>query len=68
MNSLEYKFLADNKIDYALAIFKLNTIEYRHLSNAFDSLGEAYFNNKDKINAKNAFETALKLNPSTLVL
>jgi tetratricopeptide (TPR) repeat protein len=43
LNALGYKILdGDKRIVEAIAVFKFNTDEHPHSSNAFDSLGEAY--------------------------
>jgi hypothetical protein len=54
----------DQRVGDAIAIFKLNTMEHRASSNAFDSLGEAYARNGQKDLAINSYETAVKLDPT----
>ncbi len=49
----------------AIKIFKLNTILHPKSANAFDSLGEAYFRNKDSANAMISFKKVLELNPKS---
>jgi hypothetical protein len=49
LNTLGYQLFSENKINDAIAIFKLNTTSYPNSSNAFASLGDAYVaaHNKD---------------------
>jgi CubicO group peptidase (beta-lactamase class C family) len=49
LNTLGYQLLyGDKRVTDSIAIFKLNTTEHPMSSNAFDSLGEAYWRNGDK--------------------
>ncbi|EZH73829.1 hypothetical protein ATO12_18020 [Aquimarina atlantica] len=63
LNTVGYHYLLDNKIDKALSIFKFYTKEYPNSANAFDSLGEAYFMNKQYKLAQQSYEESLRLNP-----
>jgi hypothetical protein len=48
----------------AIAIFKLNAIEHPASSNAFDSLGEAYARNGERVLAIKSYLRAVLLDPS----
>lgn len=64
LNTLGYQLLyGDKRISDAVAIFSLNTKEHPNSSNAFDSLGEAYWRNGQKSLAISTYQTALKLDP-----
>jgi len=60
LNGLGYQLLGIQKIQEAIAIFKLNTDMFPEDGNAYDSLGDAYLANNDTINAIKAYETAVK--------
>lgn len=64
LNSLGYILLDEKKINDAIEIFKLNTIEYPKSANVYDSLGEAYYTAGDISNALKCYEKALELDPS----
>jgi len=65
LNTLGYQLLyGDKRVTDSIAIFKLNTREHPMSSNAFDSLGEAYWRNGDKDLAINSYQTAVKLDPT----
>jgi CubicO group peptidase (beta-lactamase class C family) len=59
-----YEQLAQNKYDEAIGIFTMNCIANPNSYNAFDSLGEAYMNNGDKISAIKNYEKSLQLDPT----
>ena len=62
LNTLGYQLLyRDKRIADSIAIFKLNTREHPMSSNAFDSLGEAYWRNGNKDLATDSYQTAVKL-------
>jgi CubicO group peptidase (beta-lactamase class C family) len=65
INGLGYQFLAKKNIDSAITLFQLNTKEFPKSSNAFDSLGEAYYSNKQYQLSKNHYQKSLELNPSS---
>jgi tetratricopeptide (TPR) repeat protein len=48
----------------ALELFTINTLEFPHSANAFDSLGEACFANGDYISALTNYKKSLALNPN----
>ncbi|MBA4054639.1 MAG: hypothetical protein C0490_08005 [Marivirga sp.] len=66
LNSLGYRLLSEKKNKEAIEIFKLNTAVYPGSSNAFDSLGEAYYNTGDIATAIKCYEKALELDPTNL--
>jgi CubicO group peptidase (beta-lactamase class C family) len=66
LNSLGYRLLNEKKGKEAIAIFKLNTMTYPESSNAFDSLGEAYYNMGDIATAIKCYEKALELDATNL--
>jgi tetratricopeptide (TPR) repeat protein len=63
INQYGYNFLLAGNTDKAIEVFVLNTKRYPASPNAWDSLGEGYFNKKDKKNATASFKKALSLNP-----
>ena len=50
--------------DTPVLAYELNTTEPPASSNAFDSLGEAYRKNGEKVLAIDSYQTAVKLDPS----
>jgi CubicO group peptidase (beta-lactamase class C family) len=63
INEFGYQLMAQKKYPEALKIFHYNTIEYPKSSNAFDSFGECLFKMGDKQKAREAYKSALELNP-----
>jgi tetratricopeptide (TPR) repeat protein len=66
LNSLGYRLLSDKKYKEAVEIFKLNTVAFPESSNAFDSLGEAYYHAGDIPTAIKCYEKALEIDPTNL--
>jgi len=64
LNNLGYALLAKGKVVEAIKIFSLLVSEFPESSNVFDSLGEAYFLNKEYKLALKNYKTSLKLNPN----
>ncbi len=62
LNNLGYQLLKDEKNNEAIEIFKLLVSEFSNNFNAYDSLGEAYFRNKDYKNAIINYKKSLELN------
>lgn len=58
-----YSFLWENNLTEAIAIFKLIIAEFPNSANAYDSLGEAYLQAKDSIQALQNYEKSLQMNP-----
>jgi len=62
-NSLGYKLLGEERIDDALAVFKLVVETWPDSWNAYDSLAEACLNNGQEELAKEYYLKSLELNP-----
>jgi len=60
---LGYYLLRNNRLEDAIALFKLNTEQYPSSGNVFDSMGEAYLKAGDKNNALSSYKKALELDP-----
>ena len=58
LNTLGYALIKHEKLEWAIAVFKLNTERFPRSSNVWDSLGEAYMNA-----AIANYRKALELNP-----
>ncbi len=63
LNRLGYELLAAKKMKDAIEIFKLNIEAYPEASNPYDSLGEAYLANGNKVLALKYYQKTLELNP-----
>jgi hypothetical protein len=63
VNSLGYKLLSAKRIPEAIVIFEVNARNHPNSSNAYDSLGEAYANARDKQRALDAYRKSVELNP-----
>ncbi|MDD4857183.1 MAG: M56 family metallopeptidase [Candidatus Krumholzibacteria bacterium] len=61
-NTLGYLFLFDNKVDEALAAFKLNVKMYPESWNVYDSLGEGLIAAGKYDDAKKYYEKSIELN------
>lgn len=66
LNDLGYFYLVRKLLPEAIEVFKLNVQEYPKLANGYDSLGEAYEKNGNKVLAIQNYEKALALEPSLL--
>ena len=64
LNSLGYRYLKQHKLNAAIAVFKLNTKLFPKSANAFDSLAEGYYNNKQYELSKINYLKSLELNPA----
>ena len=63
LNNLGYALLSKNKVKDAIKIFALLVSEFPKYPNPYDSLGEAYFINKEyELSIKN-YKISLELNP-----
>ncbi len=58
-----YQLLRSEKIDAAIAAFKIDAEFYPESWNAYDSLGEAFAQDGDRASAIESYEEALRLNP-----
>lgn len=65
LNSKGYDFLSQKNYEKSIELFTMNTFAFPKSANAFDSLGEAYMNNGDKIMAIENYEKSLELNPNS---
>ncbi|MGK0448817.1 MAG: tetratricopeptide (TPR) repeat protein [Polaribacter sp.] len=63
LNNLGYALLSKNKVKEAIKIFTLLVSEFPKLPNPYDSLGEAYFINKEYELAIKNYKISLALNP-----
>jgi tetratricopeptide (TPR) repeat protein len=63
LNTLGYQLMTTNRLDEALAVFKLNVESYPESANAFDSLGDVYVKRGDKEQAIKNYKRSLELNP-----
>ena len=63
INSLGYQFLRDNKFDEAKEVFKINIALYPKSSNVYDSMGDAFYEQNDTLNAIEYYKKALAINP-----
>ena len=63
LNRLGYSLMYDNRFDDAIKIFKLLISEFPDEVNPQDSLGEAYFNNKEYELSLKQYQKALKMDP-----
>ncbi|WP_460219730.1 serine hydrolase [Psychroserpens sp. MEBiC05023] len=62
INWLGYALLNENKVDDALAVFKLNTDAYPKSANTYDSYGDALLVNGDSLQALENFKKCFKMN------
>ncbi len=63
LNTLGYQFIRAKDFKDAITIFQLNIEAYPRSSNVYDSLGEAYMDNGDKLLAIPNYQKSLELNP-----
>ncbi|MBW1655706.1 serine hydrolase domain-containing protein [Flavobacterium quisquiliarum] len=63
LNVIGYTFLNYGRINDAIKVFELNSKENPQSGNAFDSLADAYFNNKQFELSKQNYQKALALSP-----
>jgi CubicO group peptidase (beta-lactamase class C family) len=63
MNNIGYVFMRKKQYQNAIKIFQLNVAAYPESFNVYDSLGEAYMENRDKELAIKNYERSLELNP-----
>ena len=64
LNMLGYQLLKDGKVASAIKIFSLNVAEFPNSANAYDSRGEAYFNEKEYLLSKSDYLKVLELEQS----
>ena len=61
LNYVGYELMKEGKLDYAITIFKLNTVLFSDIPNVHDSLGEAYENNNQYQLALKSYKKAVEL-------
>ena len=66
LNILGYELLENEKIDEAIAIFKLNGEIFPESFNVYDSLGDAYLAQGNEESAVRYFAKALEINPKSM--
>lgn len=63
LNNLGYKLMRSGAITSAIKLFQLYVSEFPNSGNPYDSLAEAYFNNKEYALSKQNYLKSLELNP-----
>jgi tetratricopeptide (TPR) repeat protein len=63
INALGYNFLAQNKVQDAIALLRLNTEDFPKSPNTYDSLAEALFKSGDVAQARATYAKALEIDP-----
>jgi tetratricopeptide (TPR) repeat protein len=63
-NTIGYRLLSADKIKEAIEVFKLNVAAYPDSWNVYDSLAEAYMNDKNNKLAIKYYKKSLELNPN----
>ena len=64
LNQLGYHYLGNDKVNFAVAIFKINVDAFPKSSNVYDSYGEALLKRGDKENAIENYLKSVELNPA----
>lgn len=64
LNQLGYHYLSNDKIDYAVSIFKINVDNFPKSSNVYDSYGEALLKQGEKEKAIENYKKSVELNPA----
>lgn len=63
LNILGYKLMRSGALESSIKLFKLYVSEFPNSANPYDSLAEAYFNNKEYTLSKKNYQKSLELNP-----
>jgi tetratricopeptide (TPR) repeat protein len=63
VNTLGYRLMSEKPLPEAIVIFEVNALTHPNSWNAYDSLGEAYLNARDKQYALDAYRKSVELNP-----
>ena len=66
LNELGYHYLGNDKIDYAVDIFKINVQAFPNSSNVYDSYGEALLKSGDKEKAIEMYEKSIEIDPENV--
>lgn len=64
LNQLGYHYLGNDKVDFAITIFKINVDAFPKSSNVYDSYGEALLKIGDKEKAIQNYQKSVELNPA----
>jgi hypothetical protein len=64
INALGYNFLAQNKLQEAVALLRMNTEDFPKSPNTYDSLAEALFKSGDDRQASSSYAKALEIDPN----
>ena len=64
LNILGYKLMRNGAVASSIKLFQLYASEFPNSGNAYDSLAEAYFNNKEYALSKQNYLKSLELNPN----
>jgi CubicO group peptidase (beta-lactamase class C family) len=63
LNNLGYSLIGENKTDFAIRVFRINTILYPNSFNVWDSLGEGFAKKGEISKAIKNYEKSVELNP-----
>lgn len=63
MNSIGYRLLREGKVKEAIEIFQINVEEFPDSWNVYDSLGEAYLEDRQKDLAIKNYRKSIEMNP-----
>lgn len=63
LNAIGYNYISNGDLISAIKILKLNTEQFPNSANAHDSLGEAYYSNKQMDFALQHYKKSLELDP-----
>jgi len=63
LNKLGYQLMRSGRVVSAIKLFQLYVSESPNSANPYDSLAEAYFNNKEYALSKKNYQKSLELNP-----
>jgi len=63
LNILGYKLMRNGAVVSSIKLFQLYVSEFPNSANPYDSLAEAYFNNKEYALSKQNYQKSLELNP-----
>ena len=65
LNDLGYRLLGDDRVDDAIAVFRLNVETYPEFANTHDSLGEALLEKGELTESAACYRRALELDPES---
>ncbi|APG64874.1 hypothetical protein LPB136_05660 [Tenacibaculum todarodis] len=65
LNNIGYDLLGENRITDAIQVFQLLVTEFPNSANAYDSLGEGYYKNKQYNLSLINYKKSLELNPKS---